>query len=268
MFLRFFSIAAILASASFPVTAATVVHYAFNGNALDSSGAGNHGLVVGSPAFVAGEFNGAIAFDNPPGSTVATQYVKIPNTSTIEALSDLSFSATMKFKSTDTTQSNGRLFGNGGNPANGLIVINYNAGATAETTAAIAGSNGTFVVFEVETRGNPDALVTDGEWHWVTLTVDRVNNVAQYFVDEVLIGAKSFTNLGSVSLKDMSIGTVFFTPQFGARETVVDDFRLFDIPLTAVQVGSLVTTGAVPLPAALVCLMSGLFSLGLARRFV
>lgn len=266
MILKSFSIAALFALTSLPGRAATVVHYDFDGNALDSSGAGNHGLVVGSPTFVAGEFDGAIAFDNPIGATNATQYVKIPSSSSIGALSDLSFSVTMKFKSTDTSQLNGRLFGNGGSSANGLIVINYNDVDTAEATAAIRGSTGTLLLFELEARGNPDALVTDGDWHWVTLTLDRVGSVAQYFVDEVLIDSQSFTNLGSVSLNDLSLGAVFFTPQFSARATVVDDFRMFDIPLSAAQVENLVTTGTVPLPPAFICLVSALFGLGVTRR--
>ena len=48
------------------ITDGLVAHYAFNGNADDSSAVGNDGQGFGSPNYVAGVVNSAIHFDGAP----------------------------------------------------------------------------------------------------------------------------------------------------------------------------------------------------------
>jgi hypothetical protein len=233
--------------------AGMVVHYDFNGNALDSSGYGNDATILGTPAFVAGQTDGAIYFNNPAGNVGATQCVTIPNTPSVSGLSDTSFSLAIKYKSTDSTGNNGRLVG-GNYPG---LEFDYNAGATPEAYGRLnlliyGHSNGTV---------DPRAVTTDGNWHWAVLTVDRggASPIVDYYVDTHLITTSSST-LGPIDFSNISIGRDSGDVTYAARLTTVDDFRLYDTALSATQVAN------VPEPATLSLLALGGMAILRRRR--
>ncbi len=111
-----------------------IIQYEFNGDVLDSSGNHLDGSISGSvsPNFVSAEIDQGICFNNPVGTNYATMWVSVPDNPLLINLSDNSFSWAFRYKSTDTSQQNGRLFGNGGDVSTG-IVEDYNAGNTGSS---------------------------------------------------------------------------------------------------------------------------------------
>lgn len=230
--------------------AAIVVDYQFNGNLLDSSGNNIHGVGFGSLSFVAGLEGNAIYFDNPIGLSPATMWVSVPNNAEIVSLSESSFSYALRVRSTDAAKTNGRLFGNSGPGAQRGVVLDYNAHGVDEAYHSVRGN------YEVTSRddviGNADAVITDGEWHWVVVVVDRTHGVAKQYVDENLVSSRSLgPNIGIVSLENLSIGRDTGQPDYAARHTAVDEFILFDTALPSGHVPS------VPEPSTYALWLSG-----------
>jgi hypothetical protein len=242
-----------------------IVHYTFDGNVLDSSGNGNDGTLTGSPGYVPGQSGEALYFDNPEGMTPATQFVTLP---TLNSLTDQSFTVAIRFNSTDTTQQNGRLFGNNFTSAGFTMDYNRFLGANAEINVR---DNGTTAAHFFDTSAGSEAHVTDGGWHWMVLVVDRSDSQARGYIDQAM-QLRDVTGLGSVSFANLRIGASSDAGNptggdFGARLTAVDDFQLYDNPLTDQQVRALVSGDAsVPEPSAFLLIACGLTVMALTSR--
>jgi hypothetical protein len=212
-----------------------ILQYSFSGSAADVSGHGNGGVVTGPVTYVPGHDGQAIHFDNPAGGNSATQYVALPN---LASLNSSTFSFAIEMRSTDTSQNNGRLFGN--NFSSAGIVLDYNEGITAKSGMGVRDTNGFFPGVFGPTAG-PEAIVTDGKWHWMVLVVDRAANQMRGYidlnseqVDITGLAATSFTGLLIGSGNDSGVTT------YAARLTDVDEFRLYDHALTQAEVVALV----------------------------
>jgi hypothetical protein len=242
--------------------AGLIVRYDFNGNALDSSGSGNHGTIIGSPAFVAGQTDQAIAFNNPAGQVLATQYVSLPNSANILGLQNSSFTIALLYRSTDATMNNGALFGQTRQTS---VHFTYNAGGVPGSYAQLEDASGRLLTTQPDAISDPRSITTDGQWHWAIAVLDRDAMVFRYYVDANLIATKSFTQFGPVSFSDLDIGRISGFATFGARQTSVDEFRLYSHALSSDEVNQLVT--GVPEPATLTSLAIGVAVLsGYARR--
>jgi len=252
--------AALLALCAAPGIANPIVHYNFDGNALDSSGLGNHGTIIGSPQFVAGTADQAIRFDNPLGQVIATQYVALPNSASILALQNSSFTFAIQYRSTDAAMTNGRLFGrNPLSPPGSELTFVYNAGNVPEAYASVSDTNNKKMVTLSNVRGNLLAVTTDGQWHWGVVVLDRAAGELRQYVDTTLVASVDFAELGPVLFSDLSIGRINLNPTFGARLTAVDDFQLYDRALSAGEVRALVVpAAAIPEPGSLFLLGAGL----------
>jgi len=238
-------------------SAGLVVHYDFNGNTLDSSGLGNNGTIFGNPAFVAGQIDQAIYFNNPIGQQVATQYVSLPNSASILALQNSSFTFAINYLSNDTTINNGRLFGR--QPSSGSFIgFGVNSGAL-ETSTGVRDTTCHALDTLPVVSGNPIARTSDGQWHWGIVVLDRAAGELRQYVDTNLVATVPFGAFDSVTLSDLNIGRIAFNTTFGARLTAVDDFRLYSQALTTAEVNQLVN--AFPEPSSLVSAAMGLAGL-------
>ena len=218
-----------------PVNASLILHYDFNGDVTDKSGNGLDGTITGSPGFVAGEFDQAIYINNPAGPASATQYVMAPNHATLQALEMSSFTWAIKYKTDDAPHTNGRLFGNHNTIADTGFGGVYDDHLRDNSYAYVLGAN-SGVSGDPETESDPNALTTDGEYHWAFIVLNRADEIFEYYVDEHLIVAKNFTNLGSVSFDNISIGRITSIPGFSARLTTIDEVLIYDMALSQEQV--------------------------------
>jgi hypothetical protein len=225
-------------------TAEMVAHYTFDGNAQDRSGNGNHGTLIGSPAFTPSDFSQAVLFDNGFEQTPATQFVRLPNSPSVLGLKDSSFTLAIRYLTTDTSQHNGRMFGNWG-PDGGMFHNSTSGAPNSET-----GVRGTLGVCSssAESLANSHAFTADGQWHWTITVVDRENGIFRYQVDDHLIVSKSLGTIGTVSFANILIGAqsdVVPFAWYSARATKVDDFRLYSQALSPEEVAQLVNRGEI-----------------------
>lgn len=219
--------------------ATLLLHYDFNGDALDKSGNSLHGTIQGGPSFTAGESDLAMYINNPSGSAGATQYVTVPNSPVLQALANASFTLAIKYKSTDTSQNNGRLLGNRTAAGKKGFNLTYNDGLLANGYATIAGSTAE-ISTQVESNATPNGNTTDGEFHWVIATVDRATDSFNFYVDAHKITTKVITGIGSIDFDDISLGRITGFPNFGARQTTMDDFRIYNTAFSQSNVNQLV----------------------------
>lgn len=219
--------------------ATLLLHYDFDGDALDQSGNALHGTIQGGPSFTAGESDLAMYINNPSGSASATQYVTVPNSPVLQALSNASFTLAIKYKSIDTAQNNGRLLGNRTAVGKKGFELAYNDGLLANGYASVVGSTGD-ISTQVESNATPNGNTTDGEFHWVIATVDRATDSFNFYVDAHHITTKVITGIGSIDFDDISLGRITGFPNFGARLTTLDDFRIYNTAFSQSNVNQLV----------------------------
>lgn len=151
----------------------TVLQVSFDGNAQDVSGRDNHGDVVGSPEFVEGIHGQALHIVNENGSSSATaeQYVNFGNNTDLK-LGTSDFSMSWWAKSDNGVSGGGALISNkdfdsGSNT--GINIGNFNNGFRANFRA------------EGDSRKDLYAIAPiDGNWHYMTLTVDRDGEMTAY----------------------------------------------------------------------------------------
>jgi hypothetical protein len=233
--------------------AGLVAHYTFNGNVLDQSGNSHNAQLFGGATFVPGVSGQAIHFMNPVGNVLATQYVLFPNDPQIANLGNRvtgvpgsgSFTVFMMVKSTDggPGHNNGRLFGVLNTGGSGLI-INYNeASSPGNSSSAFLYSNpGGSIGTNVH---DPKAYITDGLWHCVALSVDRLAETAKYYVDTQLVQTLNIAGRGDYSLANLALGrnnegngNPTWT-HFGSRNTSVDNLQFYDRALTQREIANL-----------------------------
>ncbi|MFN7765673.1 MAG: LamG-like jellyroll fold domain-containing protein [Planctomycetaceae bacterium] len=255
--------------------AALIAQYGFDGNVQDQTGNGHNAQLFGGASYVAGATGtGAIHFQNPVGNVLATDYVLLPNDPQIANLGirtstpgSGSFTVFMMVKSTDggPGHNNGRLFGVLNTGGSGLI-INYNeASSPGNSSSAYLYSNpGGSIGTNVH---DPEAYITDGVWHCVALSVNRLTDEAKYYVDNRLIQTLSLVGKGDYNLSNLTVGrnnggngNPTWT-HFGARNTAVDNLRLYDTALTAQEIAHLC-----PEPSSFVLAAAGLVGCWMWRR--
>ncbi|MFN7803186.1 MAG: LamG-like jellyroll fold domain-containing protein [Planctomycetaceae bacterium] len=254
--------------------AGLVARYEFDGTVQDLSGNGHNAQLFGGATYVPGPSGSAIHFQNPVGNVLATQYVLLPNDPQIANLGNRtgtpgsgSFTVFMMVKSTDggPGHNNGRLFGVLNTGGSGLI-INYNeASSPGNSSSAYLYSNpGGSIGTNVH---DPAAYITDGVWHCVALSVNRLTEEAKYYVDNELIQTLSLVGKGDYNLSNLTLGrnnggngNPTWT-HFGARNTAVDDFRLYDTALTAEEIATIC-----PEPSSFVLAAAGLVGCWMLRR--
>jgi len=221
------------------LTSGLVAYYTFNGTVNDESGNGNHGTIYGNIEYVDGKKGQAIFLNNPIGYTSITQYVTIPYSQSISDLESSSFTIAILYKSTDTVQQNGRLFGNGGPfyPNTG-ICMDYNAIAHPQAYSSVSDGIYRYSVAEYS-DSNPDAITTDGQFHWQTLILDRDNKLIKQYIDNNLIETTPINSLSSIRFDGLVLGATEIGDTYGSRLTTVDEVRIYNRALTETEIQAL-----------------------------
>ena len=205
--------------------------YPFEGNALDTSGHGNGGIVTGSVTYPAGKLGAkAVQFNGSTG-----KYVTIPPA--------VSNDFTIAFWVRTTT------IGGSGQWYNGKGLVDGEMGGVADDFGlTLIGANAAFGV------GNPDTTivttnaVNDGSWHHVTATRDYASGQMNLYLD----GSLQATTNGPTGTKGASTNL-----RIGALRTLIagtflagsiDDLQIFDRVFSPGEVPSLMNHAATLMP--------------------
>ncbi len=215
-----------------------MLHYSFDGNVLDSSGNGRNGTVTGAVSYESLSCGTGIRFNNPVGGQDSTQYVSVPDLSPVGVGS---FTIALRLRSTDTAQTNGRVFGNHSNIPG--VIFNYNRGASPNAGISVNFNGGSGLPIFFDTTSGPESRVTDGNCHWMILVVDRSSQTVRAYIDG-LMQQQAAPSLGAVPLSQLRIGGsvssgISSGTFFGARLTTVEDFRIYDTALNDCQIASI-----------------------------
>ncbi len=217
-------------------TAEQILHYTFDNGATDVSAHGYHGTIIGSPTVTSGQTGYALSFNNPYGDQAATQYVTLPDLTSI--LGQSSFTIAIKYKSTDSSGYNGRLFGN--TWVNNGLCLNINSPTRpAPNGCLVNGSN-----YALYGNFNPDGtpVTTDGQWHRAVLSVHRDMQTAAFYIDGNPVSASAFDFFHNTSFANLAIGAnggSGYNESHYAAKAVVDDVQIFNNWMSQTAVGQI-----------------------------
>jgi hypothetical protein len=207
--------------------------YAFEGNAQDTSGSGNHGTattltyVMGIPGAQAAQFNGT------------SSNVVIPRSITDD------FTVAMWVKSTDTAGAANSQWWAG----KGLVDGEVGGGGADWGTAIV---NGKFVLGVGSTGGDTTIAssvnINDGAWHHVAATRNNATGAMTVYVD----GAPRGSGTGPTGSRTLPASLRIGSLQTGSNflNGALDDVRLYDRVLSATEVAELARSpyGGTPWP--------------------
>lgn len=212
------------------VPADLLLHYGFDetsGNiAVDSSGHGNHGTYVGTPAFGTGVEDGSFKMS---GDATGSPYVKIPN-GVLRNAGSVTVSTYAKWKGGSSFQ---WLFGLGPDSDKYLFATPSNGGNSLYSAITKAS-------WSAESKLTAGSQLTPGQWRHVTVTLDGSTGAMILYVDGVE-AARTTTTVKPSELYDANkdhsgyIGKSLYAadPAFGGE---VDDFRVYGRALSAAEV--------------------------------
>jgi hypothetical protein len=209
-----------------------VGHWRLDGSATDSSGNGHDGEIFGEPKWVDGKIGGAMELDGD-------DWLEMPGTSAADGFAALDGEVTWAawFKTSNSGVLN-TLMAQG--PA-GAAHIQGNRSINIEASGVImirAHSVGAL------TSLNSIAVVNDGEWHHVVVTIafetDGTNDTMKVYIDgDLSIGYETDT----VNINQHSGPAADFIVTLGARGStpfngLIDDVRIYDHILSDVEIFS------------------------------
>jgi hypothetical protein len=203
--------------------------YAFEGNALDTSGSGNDGT-PNALSYVAGKVGAQAAQFNGTSS-----YVSIPR-----SIQD-DFTVTMWVKTTDTAGTADAQWWSG----KGLVDGEVNGGGADWGTAIV---NGKFALGVGSSGGDTTIAssinINDGTWHHVAATRNNTSGAMAVYVDGVLRGSGTGPTGSRTWPANLRIGSLQTGNNF--LNGTLDDVRLYDRILSAGEIAALVAPPAAP----------------------
>ncbi|MDB6112098.1 MAG: hypothetical protein JWR69_3848 [Pedosphaera sp.] len=216
----------VVASETFDLTVlgAMVAYYRFEGDALDSSGQGNHGTTNGGVAFVTGKIGPkALSTDGVSG------YVQTP----FSVLSD--FTITLWVKTTAIGGAGQWWAGKG-------LVDGEVTGSADDFGTALVNNSFAFGMGNPDTTISSTTAINDGYWHHVAATRNSANGQMKFYVD----GALQATGTGSTASRTappfLRIGSLQTGSVAGFLAGSLDEVRLYNYVLNAAQISALANT--------------------------
>ena len=195
--------------------------YDFDGDAHDSWGNGQDGMLAGAPIFVAGKYGQAIQLDG------ATDYVQL--SPRIADTTDFTFAAWVWWGGGADWQ---RIFDFGLGTQN-YLALTAKAGSAGGLRFLMRDGGG-------EQQLNTAALAT-GQWVHVAVTI--AGDTGKLFVNGVLVNTNAAMTINPVDVgtKFNFLGkSQFGDPLFNGK---LDDVRIVSSALTDAQIAAIVTTG-------------------------
>jgi hypothetical protein len=200
-------------------------HYAFEGNAQDSSGSGNHGTAT-ALSYVAGKVGSQAAQLNGTSS-----YISIPRSVTDD------FTVALWVKTTDTAGTANAQWWSG----KGLVDGEVGGGGADWGTAIV---NGKFVIGIGSGSGDTTVAssvnINDGAWHHLAATRNNSSGAVAVYVDGVLRGSGTGATGSRTFPANLRIGSLQTGNNF--LNGTLDDVRLYDRILTAGEITALMGT--------------------------
>lgn len=248
------ALAGLLANSSH---AELVTHFAFDGNALDSSGHANHATVHGATlaADRFGNANSAYRFDGVDDFISASATPLPTGTRTVA----LWFQA-------DTVANGPVLLGYGGGACGSSFFLGLNARKSIYNNSYYASSH-----CDVNNLISPYADAPERAWFHLAVTTDTGGTTMYLNGAQVASNANFIANT-TVAGTDLAIGVdvspAGFAPytdaNVGYLKGLIDDVRIYDSALSADEIARLASP--VPEPSTWLMMATGLSLLAFARR--
>ena len=213
----------VICTDSMTVTVSTplMALYAFEGNALDSSGNGNNGA-ASNVTYVAGKVGAEAAQFNGTNS-----YVGIP-----AAIQD-DFTVALWVKTTDTGGTGAQWWSGKG------LVDGEVSGTAADWGTAVLNGRFALGIGSPDTTFSSTSTINDGHWHHVAATRSNATGRIQLYVDGVLQTAGTGPVGSRSSSPGLRIGGIQTGVAAGFLNGSVDDVRLYANVLSALAILSL-----------------------------
>lgn len=194
-----------------------------NTNALDSSGKGHHGNIVGATP-VPGRFNLAYHFDG-------NSFIDVGD---IDITTTQQFTVSTWLRTTNSFVTNeARMWISKLDPAGGGILELYTGGTNSTPGGAYSEWNGNTNIFTLSTT-NQD--VRDGDWHNITFTFKQGSQVL-YF-DGMPIQKSASTNVIIANIAPIRIGGMNFGTNHFMWQGDIDEVAIWNRNLGAAEVRS------------------------------
>lgn len=200
-----------------------IAFYTFDGNFQDSSGNGNHGTeTIGTPTFVEGIIGQAAKFDGRSG-------VLVPDSDSLDLADSFSFS--MWIYKIDGGGSYAPILTKGHTAEYGPYSFLHDAWGDSPGMRLVSGdTHGTF------SHLFPNTPMPDNEWYMATVSWD--GTMARYYINGEFKAQIPWKGVFANTDYKLTIG---FDPP-GATEYykgLMDDFRMFNYPLTEEEIEQL-----------------------------
>jgi len=206
-----------------PTASRGMAQYQFENNALDSSGFGNNGMVVGMPAYASGVSGQALAWDG------ANNYVRLP--AGLATKANFTFAAWVYWNGGAAWQ---RIFDFGNGTSQYMFLTPSSSSGTLRFAMTTSGNG-----YEQKVETTP---LTSGAWYHVAVTV--AGSAVKLYTNGVLAAsASSFTNTPASFLPALNyLGKSQFAgdPLFSGQ---MDNVLVADTAFTAAQIAALQTNG-------------------------
>ena len=233
-----FCVAAVVCVGSVVVEAqATLIaHYEFEGNYLDSSGNGHTGTTVGSGS-ITNDLERGLVYDNPghPSYLDVDSTIEIP---TLSANTGVTVAAWIKRDDTNLGEDGqyAAVIGLGTSGDNPIVLMAVrNSGAMQVYVEGDGGSD------QVGMTG-PSGAVSNEVWTHISVTLDRVNNIARMYVNGEQSGSDvdiSAVGDGALNWSAAAVGGVGAFGGYSIYAGLIDDARIYYDVLSASEIAAL-----------------------------
>ena len=210
----------------------------------------NPDLVVTGSTLTTVNGDRALNFNNPSGTTPATDFALLPLTTATIGNSAGSFTLGFGVSSTDSLLQNGRLL------ISGNLGLDYNAGGRPGPTLALyPGGYGNFTGLQTLNNNSQEFVITDGLIHWLFATFDSSTSIWKFFVDGQLVDQTTLNMLPDLNNANIS------NTSFGAKADVTRVFA-HDVAWSDAEVLAF----SVPEPSSAILATLGLLAYSSRRR--